>query len=138
MANTLLRVKGEHVDLIASEAATGATALTNWTEVDVEIVGNDYDDPSAGSPIDGFTPGRKRANITITGYVGGAENMSQLPQVDDELKSLSCETNNADAFELLSDIADESKYGKIIVRKTNYKQTDAPGTWTITARSGGR
>lgn len=136
MANTLKRIQGTDVEAVFSTAATGATPVLNWTEIDVTRKIGENEDSSAGSEFEQFSKGKRRADIVISGFEGGAENFSDLPEEGAEIKSLSCETT-VEGEELMGEIADETKYGKIIVIEVNAKRTDKPSTWTIKARSGG-
>jgi len=136
MAQTLKRIDGTMADVIASTASTGATALTTWTKVRCTRKIEKNVDSAAGSTFEQFTPGKRSAQLEFEGFEGLAENFSDLPAEGAELKSLSCLTD-ADSYELFGELADESKYGKIIVTEVMAERTEKPSTWTMKAESGG-
>lgn len=137
MPQTLKRIRGMDVELVASKLNAGATPLQNWTKFSADVQINEYDDSAATATFDQFSPGRRKATGSVEGFAGGQEHLAgSLPQPGDELLTLGVQTVT-EGEDLLQDLGDETTYGKIIVTKTHYEQADAPGTWSFDWRSGG-
>ncbi len=132
---TIPKVIGQDVVVIAAKAATGATALTNWTEIDGEFSIKTYDVTAASAKGEQKRAGRKAFKGSVKGLVGGTETMSNLPQIGDILQTVSIATVTEGA-NLLGDLSDATTYGKICVVKTNYKQSDAAGNYGFDFESG--
>lgn len=138
MSTTLKRVRGQDVELVASKLGTGATALTNWTDFSADVMISEDDASAASAGFDQFTVGRRKATGSVKGFVGTNEVLAAggLPQIGDELQTLAVQTVTEGA-DLLPDLGDETKFGKIIVVKTHYGQTNKPGDYSFDWRSGG-
>lgn len=130
------RTRGQDVELVASKLASGATALQKWTNFTAEAAIGEDEATAAPSEYEQFTPAPRKATGSVSGYVGGAETMAELPQPGDELLTLAVQTVT-EGVELLNDLGDPAKYGKIVVTKVNYEQSGKPGTWSFDWRSGG-
>lgn len=132
----LNKIIGQDVTLVASKAATGATALTNWTEIDAEVSIKTYDLTAAAARGDQKRAGRKSAKGSIKGFVGSTETMSNLPQPGDILATLHVQTVTEGADLLVDLFTDVATYGRIMVVKINYKQGDGGGTYGLDFESG--
>lgn len=138
MSTTLKRVRGQDVELVASKLGTGATALTNWTDFSADVMISEDDASAASAGFDQFTIGRRKATGSVKGFVGTGETiaLANLPQPGDELLTLAIQTVTEGA-NLLPDLGNVAKFGKIIVVKTHYGQTNKPGEYSFDWRSGG-
>lgn len=133
MALTHKRVRGQDVELVVAKAASGSTALSNWKEFDLTLSISEDDATAAPSEYDQFTPGVKKAEGEVKGFVGLSENQHDLPQPGDELQTIAAETIVGGN----SLIADLTGYGDMVVTETNYSQTASPGDYAFKFRSGG-
>lgn len=133
--NTIPKIIGQDVSIVASKVATGAIALTNWTEFDVEFSMKTYDVTAAAAKGEQKRGGRKSFKGSVKGLVGGTETLPNLPQVGDILLSLSAQTT-VEGANLMGDLSDAATYGRVAVTKINYKQGDAAGNYGFDFESG--
>ena len=130
------RVRGQDVELVASKLATGATPLTKWTNFSADAQIGEDEATACPAGFEQFTPAPCKATGSVSGFAGGVETMAELPQPGDELQTLAVQTVT-EGVDLLNDLGDETKYGKIVVTKVHYDQSSKPGTWSFDWRSGG-
>ena len=135
MANTLDRARGLDVDIVVSKAATGATAFLHWKEFSAEEEIKEMEDTSSGSAFEQFSIGPRKASGSYKGFVGDAEIMSAM-RAGDEIKTMEVATI-VEGESLITDLGDEAQFGKIIVTKVRYSQSQEPSEWGFDWRSGG-
>jgi hypothetical protein len=127
------RVFGEDVDIVASNAATGATALTTWKKFSIKFNGKKRECRAASSPVLQQKIFADSVSGSASGYIGSGESLPELPQIGDILQSFSAQTVTEGA-DLLPSVA---AYGDIVVTNTNYDQDEDAGMWGFDFESTG-
>lgn len=135
MSTELKRVRGQDVELTCSKLATDATPLSNWTKFSGQVQLSEDEATAASSGYDQFTDGRYSASGTVSGFAGGSEVVTDLPQPGDELLTMALATVEEGA-DMLGIICDESKVGPITVRSVKYDQDKGPASYEFTWKSG--